>query len=118
MFFARVNHDTGNMSDADFAAYCKEHALASELLSSGDSGSPVILSEIKTVWLDTDPAVCLERLQRRGRAEENKVTLEYLQLLDTHRPHTVDLTLDTNAIGPDAVADAIEKHILEEWIGI
>ena len=35
-----------------------------------------------TIYVKTDPAVCLERLKWRGRSEEGNVSIEYLEEID------------------------------------
>lgn len=107
MMFAKVNHEMGNMTDAEFEAYQAEHAAVSKSFDRSLT--------IRTVWLGAPPSVCMERLRRRGRDEEVGVTLDYLEKLDAARPTQADLIIDTMDMTSAAVAEKITSHVNHEW---
>lgn len=73
--FAENCRDTGLMNDVEFAAYQTWYNFLIKH-SSGPNG---------LIYLRTTPDVCFERMGRRNRQEESKVSLEYLQQIhDKH----------------------------------
>lgn len=70
------------------------------------------------VYLDAPPAVCLARVEQRGRACEAGMTLEYLQCLHAHYETYLRecgnesrcrvTRVDCSAADPEQVADAVE----------
>ena len=71
--FARVLHHLGNLSERDFHAY--RHVF--ELVVDGLPRPDLLL------YLRAPVPVLLERIQSRGRAIEQGITVDYLSLLDT-----------------------------------
>ncbi len=72
--FAWLHKSSGNISPSDWSIYtsvCKQR-------------QPRKLSDCVgvLVYLDVEPATCLQRITARGRDSEEKIPLEYLETLD------------------------------------
>lgn len=73
------------------------------------------------VYLDAPPAVCLARVEQRGRACEAGMTLDYLQRLHAHyeayllecenTPQCRVTRVDCSAADPEQVADEVEDFL-------
>ena len=71
--FAENGHRTGLFSEAEYQLYCE---MWDFMVTNGGTEPDLILS------LRTPAEVCLERIRTRGRAEEDSISLEYLQQLE------------------------------------
>ena len=71
--FAKTLHDTGQMTDTEFAVYCGMwHWLHDNFCLSPD----------KIIYIKVSPETCLERINKRARGEETGITIDYLRLLE------------------------------------
>jgi len=75
--FAKILHDLGHIDELGYATYKRLFHIYKRYLV-----YPDVL-----VYLNVSPEVALERTRSRGRAGEDKVTLDYLRLL--HREYEV-----------------------------
>jgi len=71
--FAEQLRAEGMINNASWKTYTD---MYNYLIKKVDSTAPKCL-----VYLDTDPQVCFERMQERGRPEETHITIEYLSAL-------------------------------------
>jgi len=107
--FAAANHALGRMTDAEMQAYDEQHARIKEAFDRH-------FVTTKIVWLGTAPAVCLERLRGRARAEEATITLGYLETLDRFRPPHIHLLVDTATHTEPAVTlNKVLAYINTRW---
>lgn len=75
--FAKVQHDTGVISDQDFERYLKSFSY--ELIP----GFPEIYS--KTIYMKADAEFCLQRIRFRAREGESSYDLNYLnRIIQAH----------------------------------
>lgn len=74
LVFAEVTHEQGLMTDEQLTSYKKLNLDLSRSLRGRLS--------IRKIFIDIPPIECYRRMRRRGRHEEQKITLEYLTLLD------------------------------------
>ena len=72
--FAKNLHEQGFMDDTEWALYLHFWDYFKVQMPSPDA----------IIYLKTPADECHRRLQIRGRAEEQSITLEYLQQLETH----------------------------------
>ena len=75
--FAKNCHMTGLMKDAEWGVYENYHSWIM-------NEHPELRCDV-IVYLRTDPQRCLEHIRKRGRKEEETITLSYLQEL--HQRH-------------------------------
>ena len=77
--FARMLHASGKMNDLEFQSYKMwfDHFLEE-------------LPGILFVYLKTDAYRCYERVTKRSRAEENKITLDYLVKCEMYHNNWLD----------------------------
>ena len=96
--FAMNCHKTGLFSDLEWSLYSTWFAWLTDQFPPDFHG---------TIYLRASPAVCLERLRKRGRGEEKAVPLEYLDQLHSRHEEWLGggsrTTLELNA---DADFDA------------
>lgn len=71
--FAENGYRTGLFSKAEYQLYCE---MWDFMVSNGGTQPDLIL------YLRTPAEVCLQRIKARGRAEEDSISLEYLQQLE------------------------------------
>lgn len=71
--FAENGHRTGLFSEAEYQLYCE---MWDFMVTNGGTEPNFIL------YLRTPAEACLERIRARGRAEEDSISLEYLQQLE------------------------------------
>lgn len=74
--FAKNAYEMGVMSELEWQMYTQWFSWLMDLY---------VEQPLGFIYLQTDPAVCHERLLKRDRSEEKTVKLEYLQLL--HNKH-------------------------------
>ena len=83
--FADIQHEYGNIDDTDYATYEKYYNLMVNLLPAPD----VI------IYLYAPVNVLIERIKKRGRKCEEKITDEYLQKLEVHYENLYKKLTDT-----------------------
>lgn len=71
VIFAKMLKESGDMSELDFETYRSLYLNMTNFLHRPDL----------VVYLDTDPEIALERINRRGRECESGMSLEYLESL-------------------------------------
>lgn len=80
--FARKAQLDGQLSDSEVQLLIGWRDLVSKEFK---------LSADHVIYIKTDPSVCLERMHRRNRLEENKITLDYLsQISNLHDSWLLD----------------------------
>jgi deoxyadenosine/deoxycytidine kinase len=86
--FAKLNHISGNINDTEWAVYEKIFDMWGNIIKGQtDSGHTGVIGPVKTVivYLRSSPEDCYERILKRKRTGENKISLDYLKLL--HNAH-------------------------------
>lgn len=95
--FAKMLHETGKINDIEYQSYQMwfNHFLEE-------------LPDIVFVYLKTDSIKCYERVAKRSRAEEDKMTLEYLMVCEKY--HNQWLGLESQVLEFDGNADTTMYH--------
>lgn len=115
--FAKNLYELGSMTELEWKLYQEWFGWFVESMSTKPDGF---------IYLRTDPEICYERLQKRSRAEENTVSLDYIKYLhDKHEEWLVHkrgltpaleqtpvLILDCNDEF-ETVVDVQKKHMQE-----
>ncbi len=86
--FAQNCYEMGVMSGLEWHIYTEWFSWLVESYTTKPHGF---------IYLQTDPATCMERMQKRNRSEEVGVSLEYLTLL--HKRHEEWLVQKHNVVG-------------------
>lgn len=104
--FAEVNLHLGTMTAEEFTRYKVQYKDLATAFNQHLT--------IKTIWLDTPPQTCLARLHSRGRAEELKITHEYLCCLDERRP-PCDFIYQPQDLPATAIAKQLTDYINQHF---
>ena len=109
MIFAKASRARGYLTEDQFGRYAERHARTTQSL--------VKTLDVRRVWLHTPPELCLQRIRKRGRAEETTIEHEYLELLEGIRltEPPCDLELPTVTSTPDALAQTIYEYTVAHW---
>ena len=95
--FARNVYEQGFMDETEWALY----------LHFWDRFAPLVPTPDAILYLRTPASECMQRLQSRGRSEEQGVTLDYLQQLEQR--HDEWLLSPTQAESPVIVLDGTQS---------
>lgn len=98
---AHANYQLGKMTTAQFALYNEEFERKQNTFTD---------HTVLRIWLDVSPEACLQRIQQRGRVEEQTITLAYLEALLAHRTTPYDIVV-ANAQDPNEVARLVQSFI-------
>ena len=79
--FVKTLHKDGTLTDLEYKLYCMTLQMFIE--NRGVYPSAFI-------YIDTPPEVCLERIRKRARHGEERITLEYLRKLDDAHKNWLD----------------------------
>jgi len=104
--FAKMLFDGGFIEDVEYQIYLKwfDYFIDIKRIQ-------------KTVYLKTEPTICLERINKRNREGESKITLEYLE--NCHQYHENMIHMTDNILVIDSNKDTtIEKHVEIEWLNM
>lgn len=105
LVFAKMLYDTKKMEDINYLIYLNWFDTFSEKY-------PVN----KIIYVNTNPEVCFERIEKRSRQGENNIPLEYLMKCDIYHEQMMDeLKIDTLIL--DGNIDIYNnKKKLDEWM--
>ena len=78
--FAKINHDSGNISDDEFNSYMLLHETMQANIYFPDL----------IIYLKATPELCLQRIAERGRECEAGVPIEYLRALEKAYDEVMD----------------------------
>jgi thymidylate kinase len=97
-----------------------EDASVREMFYTVDSIFPFLREPDLTLYIDVSPEECISRVKKRGRREEESITLSYLQ--DLHERHKVELrarrTRDLNVVslrGDEKMVDNAIREIKKNF---
>ena len=106
MVFAKMLYDTKKMEDVNYQIYNKWFDMFSKEYSIN-----------KTIYVNTDPIICHNRIHKRARQGESVIPLDYLN--DCHRYHEsmVESDIFNDKMTLDGNIDIYENEIeLQNWI--
>jgi len=102
--FATTLHDSGMMTDTEFAVYTGMWAWLHD---------NYCLEPEKIIYIEASVETCLERINKRARGEETGITIDYLRLLEkrhnewlTNEPKCVTISGE-NQIDVEALLDKL-----------
>ena len=80
--FAKSLHELNDLNDIEWKVYNMWHKKLKQMLKIELAG---------TIYIQTDPEICNERINKRNRSAENGIPLDYLKLLhEKHNEWLVD----------------------------
>lgn len=106
--FAKMLYDDGKIEKVEFDIYNKWF----------NQFNKYTISDL--IYIQTKPEVCLERVQKRSRAGENHIPLEYLKKCDLYHNNYIQELTSKNDISiviknGNIDIDQIEYNLYQDW---
>ena len=78
LIFAKMLYDMGNIEDVNYQIYCQ---IYDEFVGE--------YSVDKIIYIQADPTICYERVQRRSRQGESLISIEYLEKCHSYHENMI-----------------------------
>lgn len=110
MVFAKMLYDSGNIEAVNYSIYLKWFDVFANQY-------PIT----KSIYIKTNPEVCLSRIKQRGRAAETNIKLEYLESCHDYHEKMMNTASSSCPCNEQLVLDGNNDitqnaNIFENWI--
>lgn len=105
--FAKNLYDSNKMTELSWKTLCKSYEILMKLLS---------VSIDLTIYLDTTPECCLERINKRARKGEELISKEYIEQIDRRHQDWINTLDSTKVLVVDGNVDLSQSKDREALI--
>lgn len=108
--FAKMLYDTKMLEDVNYQIYCKWFEEFSKEIPMS-----------KIIYIQTDPEVCLERINKRNRSGENTIELDYLNLCSKYHEDMMNELREKNVeiiVLNGNVDICVIPNIYQQWYNL